>query len=119
MNKILEKLIFIDETSTNIKLAEQTGWALKGQRLIDYVPHGHWKTQTFITDLRSDGLTAPCIIDGPINKCLFETCIETQLASTLSKGDIVILDNLSSHISAKAAECVKKIGAWYHRIHLI
>lgn len=97
----------------NTKLTKQTGWAPKGERLIDYVPHGHWKTQTFIAGLRCHSLTAPWVIDGPINRQSFDLYIETQLAPTLRKGDLVILDNLSSHKSEKAAKILKDIGAWF------
>lgn len=107
----MERLVFIDETSTNTKLTKQTGWAPVGKRLIDYVPHGHWKTQTFIAGLRHDALTAPWVLDGPMNRLAFEAYIETQLAPTLTKGDVVILDNLSSHKSAKAAQTLKDVGA--------
>ena len=113
MSKALDRLVFIDETSTNTKLTKRTGWAAKGKRLIDYAPFGHWQTQTFIAGLRHNKLTAPWIIDQPMNKQLFECYVETQLAPTLKKGDVVILDNLSCHKSAKAAEILKDIGAWF------
>jgi len=113
LNRAYERLVFIDETSTNTKLTKQTGWAPVGQRLLDHVPFGHWKTQTFIAGLRCHGLTAPWVLDGPMNRETFECYIETQLAPTLSRGDIVILDNLSSHKSSKAARTLKHIGAWF------
>ena len=72
-------------------------------------PFGHWGTQTFIAALGHDGLTAPWVIDGPINRDIFETYIETQLAPTLRRGDMVILDNLSSHKSPKAAAILKAL----------
>jgi transposase len=113
MGKALERLVFIDETSTNTKLIKRTGWAPVGQRLFDYIPFGHWHTQTFIAGLRHHGLTAPWVLDGPINKASFELYIETQLAPTLRKGDVVILDNLSSHKSSRATQILKDIGAWF------
>ncbi len=113
MRKALERLIFIDETSLNTKLVKTTGWAPVGQRLIDYAPFGHWHTQTFIAALRCDGLTAPWVIKGAINRDLFNAYVETQLAPTLKRGEVVILDNLSSHKSAYAAEVLKSIGAWF------
>jgi len=113
MRKALERLIFIDETSLNTKLVKTTGWAPIGQRLIDYAPFGHWHTQTFIAALRCDGLTAPWVIKGAINRDLFNAYVETQLAPTLKRGEVVILDNLSSHKSACAAEVLKSIGAWF------
>jgi transposase len=113
MNKALARLIFIDETSTSTKLVKQTGWAPVGERLVDHVPFGHWKTQTFIAGLRCHGLVAPWVINRPMNRQLFDLYIETQLAPTLNKGDVVILDNLSSHKSDKAAQILKDIGAWF------
>ncbi len=113
MRKALERLAFIDETSLNTKLVKTTGWAPVGQRLIDYAPFGHWHTQTFIAALRCDGLTAPWVIKGAINRDLFNAYVETQLAPTLTRGDVVILDNLSSHKSAYAAEVLKSLGAWF------
>jgi len=113
MGKTLKKLVFIDETSTNTKLTKKTGWAPRGERLVDYVPHGHWQTQTFIAGLRCYGMTAPCVLDRPMNRENFEMYIEKFLAPTLTKGDVVILDNLSSHKSAKAAQTLKDVGAWF------
>jgi transposase len=111
MRKALERLVFIDETSLNTKLVKTTGWAPVGERLIDHAPFGHWHTQTFIAALRHDGLTAPWVIKGAINRDLFNAYVETQLAPTLEPGDVVILDNLSSHKSAHAAEVLKSVGA--------
>ena len=74
---------------------------------------GHWLTQTFIAGLRCYGLTAPWVIDGPMTRRIFETYVETQLAPTLSQGDVVILDNLPAHKSEKAAQCLKERGAWF------
>ena len=113
MDEAVGRLVFIDETSLNTKLVKTTGWAPVGERLIDHSPFGHWYTQTFIAALRHDGLTAPWVIDGPINRQLFNTYVETQLLPTLNPGDIVILDNLSSHKSTEAAEMLKSIGAWF------
>ncbi len=113
MRKALERLVFIDETSLNTKLVKTTGWAPVGQWLIDHAPFGHWHTQTFIAALRCDGLTAPWVIKGAINRDLFNAYVETQLAPTLKRGEVVILDNLSSHKSAYAAEVLKSIGAWF------
>ncbi|MEJ5022796.1 transposase [Ochrobactrum vermis] len=73
---------------------------------------GHWKTQTFIAGLRCHGLTAPWIVNAPMNSRIFETWIETQLAPTLSPGDIVILDNVGFHKSERADLLVKAKGAW-------
>lgn len=108
----MARLIFIDETSTNTTLTKHTGWSAKGQRFNAYTPFGSWKTQTFIAGLRSHGLTAPWIVNAPMNGRIFETWVETQLAPTLSKGDIVILDNVAFHKSERARQLVRAKGAW-------
>ncbi len=113
MRNHLERLTFIDEASLKTNMIKTSGWAPVGQRLVDYAPFGHWNTQTFIAALRCDGLTAPWVIKGAINRELFNAYVETQLAPTLKRGDVVILDNLSSHKSAYAAEVLKSIGAWF------
>jgi hypothetical protein len=106
-------IVFIDETGINTKMARLRGRCPRGQRTVAPIPHGHWKTLTFIAGLRHDGLTAPWVIDGPMTANIFETYIETQLVPTLTPGDVVILDNLSSHKSAKAAQDLKAAGAWF------
>ena len=77
------------------------------------MPHGHWTQQTFIAGLRSSGLTAPWIIPGAMDRAAFDIYIETQLAPTLSPGDVVILDNLKVHDSAKAVAALQARGAWF------
>ena len=106
------RLVFLDETGTTTKMTRQRGRALRGQRLKAQAPFGHWKTQTFIAGLRWGGLTAPWVIDGPMNRRAFEAYVTTQLAPTLSQGDVVIMDNLSSHKSPKAAKEINAKGAW-------
>ncbi len=83
------------------------------KRLVDYQPFGHWHTQTFVACLRHDRLDAPWIINKPMNRDVFDTYIETQLAPPLRKKDVIILDNLSSHKSTKAEEILKAHGAWF------
>ena len=73
------------------------GWAPKGERLVDKVPHGRWKTATFLAALRNDRIEAPCLFDGPINGERFRAYVEQFLTPTLKPGDVVILDNLGSH----------------------
>ena len=107
------RLAFLDETATTTKMTRLRGRARCGQRLKAKAPFGHWGTQTFIAALRCDGLTAPWIINRPMNREIFETYVETQLAPTLQPGDVVILDNLSSHKSPKAAAILKQRGAWF------
>ena len=107
------RLVFVDETSINTKMVRLRGRSPRGTRLRAEAPFGHWGTQTFIAGLRCHGLTAPWVIDRPINRACFDTWIETQLTPTLSAGDAVILDNLAVHKSARAAQCLKEKGAWF------
>ena len=108
----MARLIFVDETSTNTRLTKRSGWSHKGRRFVAYAPFGKWKTQTFIAGLRCHGLTAPFVVDAPMNSRIFEAWIETQLAPTLSPGDVVILDNVGFHKSQRAEQLVKARGAW-------
>ena len=110
--KALPRLIFIDETSTNTKLTKRTGWSPKGERYRTNAPSGQWHTQTFIAGLRCHGMVAPWIVNAPMNARRFEAWIETQLAPELQPGDVVILDNVAFHKSGRAAELVRKRGAW-------
>jgi transposase len=92
-------------------MAPLRGWGPRGQRLTARVPHGHWKTLTFIAALRVDRVDAPWVIDGPINGELFTLYVEKILAPTLAKGDVVILDNLGSHKGRAARRAVRQAGA--------
>ncbi|TPI56039.1 IS630 family transposase [Mesorhizobium sp. B3-1-3] len=107
-----DRLVFIDETGTTTKMTRLRGCCLKGRRLRSKAPFGHWKTQTFIAGLRCHGLTAPFVVDTPMNRRIFETYVETQLAPTLAKGDVVILDNLAAHKSPAAEAAIRARGAW-------
>lgn len=106
------RLVFIDETSVNTKMTRLRGRARKGRRLKADAPFGKWGTQTFIAGLRHDGLTAPWVIPGAMDREAFNIYVETQLAPTLQPGDVVILDNLSVHKSARAEAAVRARGAW-------
>lgn len=113
MREDIHRLVFLDETGTTTKMTRLRGRARVGARVKAKAPFGHWGTQTFIAGLRCDGLTAPWVVDKPMNRAIFEAYIETQLAPTLKPGDIVILDNLSSHKSEKAQAILKERGAWF------
>ena len=106
------RLIFLDETGATTKMTRLRGRCPKGRRLLAKAPFGHWKTQTFIAGLRCDALTAPFVIDAPMDRRIFETYVETQLAPTLKPGDIVICDNLPAHKSAAAEQAIRAKGAW-------
>ena len=108
----MARLVFIDETSTNTKLTKRTGWAPTGERYLTHAPFGHWRTQTFVAGLRCHGLVAPRIVEGAMNGEIFERYVETQLAPELTRGDVVILDNVGFHRSGRAEEMVRERGAW-------
>lgn len=88
--------MFLDETGANTQMARRYGWGKTSSRVIDSVPHGHWKTTTFVAALRTTGLTAPTVLDGPMNGEFFLAYLEQQLVPTLHAGDLVVMDNLSS-----------------------
>lgn len=92
-------------------MARRHGRALRGQRLRASVPHGHWKTTTFIGGLRLTGMTAPMVLDGPMTGAWFLAYVEQVLVPTLSPGDIVVLDNLAAHKNASARAAVEAAGA--------
>jgi transposase len=106
------RLVFLDETGTTTKMTRPRGRCAKGQRLRCKAPFGHWMTQTFVASLRCDKLTAPFVVNAPMNRCIFETYVENELAPTLDKGDVVIMDNLAAHKSKAAEKAIKARGAW-------
>ena len=106
-----ERLVFIDETWATTNMARRHGRARRGQRLVAAVPHGHWKTTTFLAALRHDGLTAPCVFDGAINGERFCAWVEQALAPTLAQGDLVIMDNLGAHKVQGVREAIEGRGA--------
>ena len=107
------RLIFIDECGTKTNMTRARGRARRGARVRDHAPFRHKGTQTFVAGLRCDGLVAPWVLDGPINRAAFEAWVETQLAPTLRNGDVVILDNLAVHKSPRAAASLREKGAWF------
>ena len=106
-----ECLVFVDETWASTAMTRARGRSASGVRLTMPVPHGHWKTTTFVAALRADGLTAPTVVDGAINGELFEAYIRQQLAPTLRPGDVVVMDNLSVHKRAGVREAIERAGA--------
>ena len=92
-------------------MARKHGRAPKGQRLRVGVPHGHWKTTTFVAGLRSEGIVAPFVLDGPINRLAFETYVARVLVPELRVGDIVVMDNLSSHKGPAVRDMIEAAGA--------
>ena len=110
MANMLERLVFIDETSLKTNLVKTTGWAPVGVRLVDHAPFGHWHTQTFLAGLGTGGLIAPWVLDGAMNRASFDAYIKSQLAPALRPGQIVVADNLSSHKSSQALELLRAQG---------
>jgi transposase len=92
-------------------MARLHGRALKGERLRAGIPQGHWKTTTFVAGLRLTGLTAPMVLDGPINRDAFQAYVEQVLVPELRPGDIVIMDNLSSHKGLAVRQAIEAAGA--------
>ena len=112
MAREAHRLVFLDESGVTTKMTRLRGRSPRGERLKADAPFGHWLTQTFIAALRVDGITAPWLINGPMNRAAFEVYVETQLSPTLSRGDVVIMDNLASHKSPRAAAMIENRGAW-------
>jgi len=92
-------------------MARRYGRAPRGERLRASIPHGHSKTTTFVAGLRLDGVVAPLVLDGPVNATAFEAYVEQFLAPTLQPGDIVVMDNLSSHKGPKVRALIEAVGA--------
>lgn len=107
-----EHLVFIDETWASTNMARRHGRCARGERLRIGVPHGHWKTTTLVGALTMRGFIAPFVLDGPINRDAFETYVEQVLVvRELSPGNLVIMDNLSSHKGPKVRELIEAAGA--------
>jgi len=105
------RLVFIDETWASTNMARRRGRAPKGERLRAGVPHGHWKTTTFVAGLRLSGMVAPLVLDGPINGEAFQAYVDQILVPELRPGDIVIMDNLGSHKREAVEAAINAAGA--------
>lgn len=118
--------MFIDETSASTKMARRYGRAPRGERCRAPVPpsgrcaacpaggsrcDGHWKTTTFVAGLRLNGMTAPCVLDGPMTGAVFLAHVEQMLAPTLDPGDIVVMDNLPAHKVSGVRAAIEAVGA--------
>lgn len=104
-------LIFIDETGTSTNMARLRGRCKRGQRLIGKIPNGHWKITTFVAGLRNDAITAPFVIDQPMNAVIFRAYLEQCLVPTLKPGDIVVMDNLPAHKNEDVRKIIEAAGA--------
>jgi transposase len=107
----VEKLVFIDETWAATNMTRSYGRAPKGCRCVGSAPFGDWQTTTFVAGLRHQRLTAPLLVDGPMDGELFLAWVEQFLCPTLQTGDIVILDNLSSHKVHGVRQAITAVGA--------
>jgi transposase len=105
------KLVFIDETGAATNMARLRGRTQKGERLRAGIPQGHWKTTTFVAGLRLTGMTAPMVLDGPMNGAAFLAYVQQVLVPELKPGDIVIMDNLSAHKSCQVRNAIEAAGA--------
>lgn len=106
-----DRLVFVDESWASTNMTRRYGRCPRGERLRMSVPHGHWKTTTFIAGLRNSGIVAPFVIDRPVNRTVFETWLERMLIPQLRPGDIVVLDNLSSHKGPRVQHLIEAAGA--------
>ncbi|XWN29806.1 MAG: IS630 family transposase [Devosia sp.] len=105
------RFVFLDETGVSTKMVRTRGWALKGDRLVDAAPFGHWQTTTFLAGLRADGIAAPLVLSGPIKGRVFKAYVEQFLVPVLSPGDVVVMDNLPAHKAAGVREAIEGAGA--------
>jgi transposase len=106
-----ERLVFIDESGLSTKMARLRGWAPRGERCRAAIPHGHWKTITFVGGLTLNGFIAPMLLDGPMNGECFRAWVEQMLAPALKPGDIVVMDNLPGHKVAGIRQAIEQRGA--------
>ena len=110
-----ERFVFIDESSAKTNMTRRYGWAFDGARLIDAVPHGHLSTTTMIAAVGLGGAKAPFVFEGPMDSQMFRAYVKHVLVPELCPGDIVVMDNVSSHKDAEARTLIEDAGAyvWY------
>jgi len=105
------RFIFLDETGTATNMTRRYGRCPADQRLVAAVPHGHWRTTTFVAGLRQSGITAPLALDGPMTGTAFRAYVEQFLAPALAPGDVVVLDNLAAHKVDGVRQAIAAAGA--------
>lgn len=106
----VNQLRFLDETWASTNMTRRFGRSPKGKRVVASVPHGHWKTITFIGLLGIGGIEAPLVIDGAVNGDLFVAYVTQHLVKVLKPGDVVVMDNLSSHKRKEVREAIEAAG---------
>jgi transposase len=104
-------LVFIDETAVSTNMVRLYGRGPRGERVIDDVPQGTWKTITFVAALRHHKMVAPMVFDGPMTGQMFLAYVEHCLVPTLKRNDIVVTDNLRAHKVAGVREAIETAGA--------
>ena len=105
------RFVFLDETGTATNMTRRYGRSLSNQRLVAAVPHGHWRTTTFVAGLRQSGVVAPLVLAGPMTGRAFRAYVEQFLAPALEPGDVVVLDNLAAHKVAGVRQAIAAAGA--------
>ena len=105
------RLVFVDETGAATNMTRRYGRSPRGKRLDGPIPHGHWKSTTFVGGLTTRGFVAPYVLDGPMNGAVFRAWVEQMLAPELQPGDLVIMDNLAAHKVAGVREAIEARGA--------
>jgi transposase len=105
------RFVFLDETATATNMARRYGRSPLDRRLVAAVPHGHWRTTTFIAGLRQSGILAPLVLDGPLTGIAFRAYVEQSLAPALEPGDVVVLDNLAAHKVDGVRQALAAAGA--------
>lgn len=106
-----DRVVFLDETWAKTNMTRTYGRSPRGMRLVDRVPYGRWETTTFLGAMRSTGFVAPLCVEGAINGALFQAWVEQHLVKVLRPGDIVVMDNLSSHKGAAVVAAIEAVGA--------
>lgn len=109
------RLVFIDETGAKTNMTRLYARARKGERAVDYAPHGHWSTTTLVAALTPQGATAPMVLDGPMDRVCFEAYVGQVLIPAITPGCIIVMDNLAAHKSHLVAQMLQAAGAtlWY------
>ena len=105
------RFVFLDETGASTNMIRRYGRCPRGERLVDATPWGHWKITTFVVGLRSSGVVAPLVLDGPITGEVFRAYVEQMLAPALQPGDVVVMDNLAAHKVTGVREAIRAAGA--------
>ncbi|MFC7544616.1 IS630 family transposase [Siccirubricoccus deserti] len=103
--------VFLDETGASTNMVRRYGWGPRNERLVDTTPHGHWQTTTFVAGLRSTGIVAPLVLDGPMTGEAFRAYVTQFLVPALKPGDVVVMDNLAAHKVAGVREAIRAARA--------